>query len=83
MTNIYMAFYQCWGQKVNRERDTPERGVETLAGVPTARLERGPLTHGTQREASLRNSGVSPPRGLRGAMPAARKPLAGRAERWD
>lgn len=56
LTNIYMAFYQCWGRKGSRGWDTPERGRETLAGVPTARLERDPLTRGTQREASLRNS---------------------------
>lgn len=79
-----MAFYQCWGQKVKRERDTTERGVETPAGVLHHPFGMDVLLLGIHRE--------TPPQGVVGwglptGLPGPRQPptnyLAWKAEEWE
>lgn len=66
----------------DREWDTTERGVETLAGVPSHRFGKG-HPDSWHPERNPEEQWVGRPHRPRRAVPAARKPPAGRAEAWE
>lgn len=66
----------------DREWDMTERGVETLAGVPSHRFEKG-HPDSWHPEGNPEEQWVGHPHRPRWAVPAARKPPAGRAKAWE
>ena len=79
-----MAFYQCWGQKVKRERDTTERGVETPAGVLHHPFGMDVLLLGIHRETPPQGIvGWGLPTGLPGPRQLPTNYLARKAEEWE